>query len=822
MSSYPTLNPEIYQPNKKNVGVFIRNLSHSVPQLEWAGMAGEAEKQNINLFCFTGSSVSFFKNTFEQVKTILNLLHSKKFDGFVLWLSLIDNMFAQEEKKLDIIKKFQQIPCVTGESSFPGIPAIVHSHYEGMRELVSHCIEVHGYRRIAFIQGPKGHLGARERYRAFCDTLAAHGIKLEPLLVTPNVEWGNGEYAGSLLLKQIGNAPPQLKQIDCIVCAATSLSIGVLSFLQKLGISVPHDIAVTGYDDTLDAQLSSPSITTIKTPLREMGICAVRCLVDQFERKKSADKIELPGKLVIRESCGCNAAPLNLFPVMEAGEPDNAGFNVLDSRLIQKIVLEEEYKMFGDIGRILDLFIQVVQSNKNDDTSFFKEFDLYLLNPGYESIDILKVQKILILLHDNIKNSLNQKMRQRADLLLEKAVIFTGEKTLWRSEKELWKNRVQNEFLRDIETSLLADITLRNLFRLLLDKLPSIGIQSCFMVLFEGTRIPHEWARLIFAFNESGEIQTGPSGLRFPGDSIVPMGLVPLSRQLKMIVEPIAFENRLVGQIIFEMPQPEGPLYETLGIQISSALMGILPFEVKEQKALLSKRLNKEFTRFIHVFSHPLMEPLRKILSFGERVKKKIETVSDIHMGEIDSVLSSAQEMYGMVNNLIHSMRVLFEKEEPGTLSIRSVLEKIITRMGARLSETNTRIILNDLPVIQGIQSQIELLLYYLFSITLNSISIREGHILSFSSDMTGKQSCLIRCEFQNSAGMEIKPENFRGKENFMLENMDDSNTQFSAAICSRLVAQYSGKINYYRIPEYGIIWEVALPYYPDERLVPL
>ncbi len=65
----------------------------------------------------------------------------------------------------------------------PGIPSVLVGNYQGMRDAVEHLIEVHGFRRIAFIRGPLGNLEEEERYRAYCDALADHGIPLDENLV---------------------------------------------------------------------------------------------------------------------------------------------------------------------------------------------------------------------------------------------------------------------------------------------------------------------------------------------------------------------------------------------------------------------------------------------------------------------------------------------------------------------------------------------------------------------------------------------------------------------------------------------------------------
>jgi len=86
-------------------------------------------------------------------------------DGLVIWSGTV-GWYILGEGLAAFFQRFQRLPCVSVEEIIAGVPSVQKDNYHGMREAIAHLIEVHGYRRIAFLRGPEGVLWAEERYRA--------------------------------------------------------------------------------------------------------------------------------------------------------------------------------------------------------------------------------------------------------------------------------------------------------------------------------------------------------------------------------------------------------------------------------------------------------------------------------------------------------------------------------------------------------------------------------------------------------------------------------------------------------------------------------
>lgn len=158
-----------------------------------------------------------------------------------------------------------------------------------------------GHRRIGLISGPEGAgVRVRERVNAYREALAAHGIPYDPGLtraVEPTI--ANGETEARHLLTWVSPRP------SAIFAASDNLAIGAISAAKNLGISVPGDLSVCGFDNMDFSAHSCPPLTTVNVPDREMARIAARRLRSLIQGDTPASPLSvcLKTRLVIRESC---------------------------------------------------------------------------------------------------------------------------------------------------------------------------------------------------------------------------------------------------------------------------------------------------------------------------------------------------------------------------------------------------------------------------------------------------------------------------------------------------------------------------------------
>ncbi len=168
-------------------------------------------------------------------------------------------------------------------------------------EELTHLLASLGHRRIAFIQGNQA--ASERRQRGFERAMAAHGLEVDPAFVLPGgFDFDSGvDGAHSLLSRAV---PP-----TAIFAANDDMALGALAAAQRLGLAVPRELSIVGFDDSRAATLVWPALTTVRQPVAEMAMAAVDLLLSG-ELKPGATS-EPPVRVLAHELVvrGSTAAP---------------------------------------------------------------------------------------------------------------------------------------------------------------------------------------------------------------------------------------------------------------------------------------------------------------------------------------------------------------------------------------------------------------------------------------------------------------------------------------------------------------------------------
>ena len=181
-----------------------------------------------------------------------------------------------------------------------GVPVVSAANSSGATQATRYLLEL-GHRRIGAITGPPGWSASEERLRGYHAALAGAGVLPDQALVAhANFQVAGGRDAADRLLSL--PEPP-----SAIFAFTDGMAVGVIQAARARCLRVPGDLSVVGFDDTGDATIVLPALTTVRQPLAEMGRTAVSLLLRQLENRRfEALRVELETKLIVRDS----AAPL--------------------------------------------------------------------------------------------------------------------------------------------------------------------------------------------------------------------------------------------------------------------------------------------------------------------------------------------------------------------------------------------------------------------------------------------------------------------------------------------------------------------------------
>jgi GAF domain-containing protein/DNA-binding LacI/PurR family transcriptional regulator len=564
-------------------------LTHNIQLTLWLGAVDAARERDVNLICVVGDELHVPDRSLAQRNVLYDLVDARSLDGIMIWGGggAALGHYLDQEQMADFVKRYGSLPMVNYESPIEGIPTLLTDAYRGMRELIVHLIEVHGYRRIAFVRGPADHLETQERYRAYLDTLAEHGLPLDSDLVSPPTGWGmeQGLEMMEFLLAERRLQPGV--DFDAVVAATAAHASGVLEALQRRGISVPDDVALATFDDTDEIRYATPPMTTVRKPLYRVGWRMVEMVLAMLEGEELPDEVVLPTELVMRQSCGCMASA-----VVRAGEQSAEDSSEMGGALAEEpsgLVLAAQREgiisaMVRAVGtasatnapkwaeQLLDALVAELEGQPSG--SFLRVLDRALRQVAAAGGDVAAWQGALSVLRRGALPFWDAGARTQCEDLWQQARVVVGEAMERAQASHALQVEQQARMVGEIGAALIATFDLAELLDMLARDLPRLGIPSCYVSLYENPQEPTEWSRLVLAYDEKGRVQLEPGGRRFPSCRLVPEGLLPQDRAYGMVMVPLCLPEAQLGFALFEIGLREAVVYETLRGQISGALQG--------------------------------------------------------------------------------------------------------------------------------------------------------------------------------------------------------------------------------------------------------
>jgi LacI family transcriptional regulator len=187
---------------------------------------------------------------------------------------------------------------VLARDAVPGADSASTENEHSAEALARHLVADHGYRSIAFLGDPVSSNDASGRWAGVRRVLDAARLPSgEDVVVPCAFDEEDGRRAADRLLRR---QPPR-----ALVCANDEIALGAVTAAEAIGLHVPDDLAVTGWDDVMAARHSRPGLTTVRQPMRELGAWAARRLQERLAGDASEPRHEvLPTQLVQRASCG--------------------------------------------------------------------------------------------------------------------------------------------------------------------------------------------------------------------------------------------------------------------------------------------------------------------------------------------------------------------------------------------------------------------------------------------------------------------------------------------------------------------------------------
>jgi len=263
-----------------------------------SGLSMAAEKKNAKLWCFEFSAINYdIKKITPQLFTAL--IEKRNLTGIVILPGTLESIL-QGIKFHSFFNEQLKIPAVELCTPNLPIPSIHVNNTMGMKKLLSHLIVEHGYRRLAYIYGIRTISDFNKRYEDFISICRLYGIHSDGSnMFEGDFDFESGRRAILDIMKS------DVSQFDVIVTANDQIAAGALLELRNHDISVPGDIAITGFDDTKSALYADPPITTVNQSLYDISFSAIDTIFEILSGRTVCRNRLIEPRLIIRRSCGC-------------------------------------------------------------------------------------------------------------------------------------------------------------------------------------------------------------------------------------------------------------------------------------------------------------------------------------------------------------------------------------------------------------------------------------------------------------------------------------------------------------------------------------
>lgn len=493
-------------------------------------------------------------------------------------------------------------------------PTIVADNAGGILAALRHLVE-HGHRQIAFIAGSETDLDgdSGERLRAFEAGMAQFGLAVDPRLIV----FGRHVFAGGYAAMQQLLATGQ--PFTAALASNDESALGAIAALRAAGRRVPDDVAIIGFDDRPEGLLHEPALTTVQIPLFRLGYQALELMVHHLrDRQPLPDLVQVPARLVIRESCGCSQSAV-LADALEmvahhADQPDAADRSVALARSMGEMLSlksrgltrDEVYRL---CLRLVSAFTQAVQ--RAEPAHVRAVLAQTLKQVAAAGDDTHEWQIALSFIRDALPNLLDPAFHPLAQELLDEARVTISAAMRFQHWHYLNSQQQTNNRLGRLTARLLNALAESDIYEILARHLPELHLPLLWIGFFEAEGDdPAAWCRL--------RAVTAPQQpvIRIRSRAFPPAQWLPARQPFQLTLIPLTGAGSEAGFVAFDASRLD--LYGAIAQQISAALNTARLYRAANEGRRLAEEANQLKSRFLSMVSHELQTPLNLIVGMSD------------------------------------------------------------------------------------------------------------------------------------------------------------------------------------------------------------
>jgi DNA-binding LacI/PurR family transcriptional regulator len=615
---------------RKKIGFIISETSSSTTYENelWTAAHDAAIAKGFDLVIIVGSDFSDLARTgiSSPRNMIYDMCDPEDFDGIVL-ATTTTCMGLDAAGSARFIKRFEKRPLVLINGPQGNYRSLVDNK-GGVYGTITHLIKEHGKKRIGYIRGPEG-TEADDRFAAYKKALSDNGLPYDDSLVFM------GKFlqsSGVACAKEfIGT---RKVRFDAIAAANDSMAIGVVRGLRELGMRVPEDVAVVGFDDNDVAAIHNPPLTTVRQPVYAQAYRAIEMVCDLIGGKSIPRDQAQETEAVFRQSCGCRS-----YSAEKSAAAVPAGFAAGNWKKNEEA---NAAKLVADCG------IPDKQS------SAAREFALRtgrFIGKGEDSDELFALFGAF---HELAFSSTEDPAVLRAWRSYVKALVGHFSQMAESKQGELSAERLSFQLeliMRDLTIQaegmrrLSASLNTRDLRRflqaigvtyeiseilgILNAEMPKVGVAGYSLALADSEtavdgKAP-QWLRQKQAYVDGKAIAPDSGNDRFDAARLFFRNIFDAKRRT-IVVFPLTFGAECIGIIAMETNTREGHVFDEIARQLSASMAGSRLLNDSRSAAILIAERYEHIKRLVL----PMIESLEHVARLASGKSQDVKGIADM------------------------------------------------------------------------------------------------------------------------------------------------------------------------------------------------
>lgn len=385
---------------RRNIAVLIQEVSVDYTLEVLYGIYSYFKDKDVNVFFCQTRLPWTERGLFEtQYWSTSKIIASKQIDCYIIISATYCSTVTPEE----LVENFSNIS--DRKIISVGIPIALNrsttisvSCQKAYFEVIKHLKEEHGCKRIAFISATKTKsIEAIDRFEAFKDALKKNDLEFDKDIIYH----GNFNYVSAY--DELKNKIHSKEDVhfDAILSSSDLMAFGAISYLTEIGIKIPEEVKVIGYDNVVQSQNSDFPLSTISQELNTLGIKAAEFALAYANGEYVAPTIKIDAKVIFRHSCGCTFNRENSLTINGVNSSvDKALLSILqNARSLDRIYyLLDRIQADETMDKLLENFSSIIPDEEISSLALC----LYDTPLTYDNINNFRMPKkcCLELLHD--------------------------------------------------------------------------------------------------------------------------------------------------------------------------------------------------------------------------------------------------------------------------------------------------------------------------------------------------------------------------------------------------------------------------------------